>query len=249
MAVSVRQPIVDPELTIIVPTRNEAENVRPLLAAISQAVREPTIVCFVDDSDDATPDIVYTEMITGHPRITITLMHRKAPEREGGLGGAVVYGLTTCTTKWVCVMDGDLQHPPELVPQLLKAARLLNADLVVASRYVPGGKNDGLSPVRVFVSRASTRVAKLLFGRRLRGISDPMSGFFLFRREAVESNLKPRGFKILLEMAARHPHWDRSEIAFEFAERNAGESKGTMREGVRYLRQLLELRWSLYRTT
>jgi hypothetical protein len=102
-------------------------------------------------------------------------------------------------------MDGDLQHPPEVVPQLLNAATAAQADLVVASRYIEGGRNEGLGAVRTAVSWGSTVLAKAMFPHRLRGIRDPMSGFFLFRRDAMTRPMTPRGFKILLEMAARHP--------------------------------------------
>jgi dolichol-phosphate mannosyltransferase len=142
-------------------------------------------------------------------------------------------------------MDGDLQHPPERVPDLLAAAVIRRADLVVASRYVRGGHNEGLGTIRTVISLASTALAKVVFPRRLRGIHDPMSGFFLFRREALTETMTPRGFKILLEVAVRHPGLARCEVPFVFVERTAGTSKGTLKEGFQFLRLLAEMRWTL----
>ena len=134
--------------------------------------------------------------------------------------------------------------PPEVVPRLLNAATSAQADLVVASRNVQGGRNEGLGAVRTAVSWGSTMLAKAMFPHRLRGIRDPMSGFFLFRRDAMTQPMSPRGFKILLEMAVRHPDLIRCEVPFVFVERMLGTSKGTIREGFRYLQLLAEMRWS-----
>jgi glycosyltransferase involved in cell wall biosynthesis len=204
-------------------------------------------VLFVDDSDDETPTVIQAARERGLGSLDTRLLHRPVGQRGGGLGGAVLAGLEQTDTPWVCVMDGDLQHPPEVVPSLLTAARAADADLVVASRYIPGGRNEGLGPVRSAVSWASTVLAKATFPHRLRGIRDPMSGFFLFRRESLTETMTPRGFKILLEVAVRHPGLIRREVPFVFVERTLGTSKGTIREGLRYLRLLVEMRWSLWR--
>jgi dolichol-phosphate mannosyltransferase len=231
-------------LTVLVPTRNEADNVKPLLQRLSTAVTAPTVVMFVDDSDDRTPQVVQ-QNAGRFPPLDVRLVHRPQRERTGGLGGAVLLGLEHADTTWVCVMDGDLQHPPERVPALLHTAEAQGADLVVGSRYAPGGRNEGLGAVRTLVSWGSTALAKTVFPRRLSGIRDPMSGFFLFRREAVTAPMTPHGFKILLEIAVRHPALVKCEVPFVFVERTAGSSKGTLREGVRYLRLLADMRWSL----
>ena len=226
------------------PTRNEADNVQPLLERLSAALSWPVVVMFVDDSDDRTPETV--QQNEGRfPLLDVRLVHRPRCERTGGLGGAVLRGLEHADSTWVCVMDGDLQHPPERVPALLQAAESRGADLVVGSRYAPGGRNEGLGAVRTLVSWGSTVLAKAVFPRRLSGIRDPMSGFFLFRREAVTAPMTPHGFKILLEIAVRHPALVKCEVPFVFVERTAGASKGTMREGLRYLQLLADMRWSL----
>jgi dolichol-phosphate mannosyltransferase len=235
-----------PQLTILVPTRNEAENVETLLRRLSSTVAPGTVVLFVDDSDDDTPHVIRAARECGFSSLAIRLLHRSVEQRIGGLGGAVLAGLERTDTPWVCVMDGDLQHPPEVVPQLLNAATAAQADLVVASRYIEGGRNEGLGAVRTAVSWGSTVLAKAMFPHRLRGIRDPMSGFFLFRRDAMTQPMTPRGFKILLEMAVRHPNLIRCEVPFVFVERVLGTSKGTIREGFRYLQLLAEMRWRLW---
>src|SRR4051794_19097798 len=178
-------PVSPAELTIIVPTRNEAQNVVPLLERLAASLGFPADGLFVDDSDDETPPVVRAACGRAFGPLNVRLMHRIGADRTGGLGGAVLAGLRRTSTPWVCVMDGDLQHPPECVPSLLAAATSDSADLVVASRYIPGGRNEGLGVLRTLVSLTSTLLAKMVFPRRLRGLNDPMSGFFLARREAL----------------------------------------------------------------
>ena len=242
-----RAPLSIPNLTIVIPTRNEAANVKPLLDALNRHVGHLTAVLFVDDSDDGlTPQVIETESSNGHYQLDIKLLHRVGAQRDSRLGGAVMDGLRLAMTPYVCVMDGDLQHPPQVVAKLLVTALETDADLVVASRYTRGGSNEGLSFMRVVISRGSTLLARLFFGRRLLGITDPMSGFFLVKRSAVGAQMNPTGFKILLELAARHPEWRRVEVPFTFAQRHEGESKGDISEGLRYLRMLPSLWLSLH---
>ena len=141
------------------------------------------------------------------------------------------------------MLDADLQHPPEVIPRLLAAAERDEADLAVASRYCGTGRADGLGPARALISTACGSAAKLLFPLRLCGVTDPMSGFFLIRRSAVNlDELRPRGFKILLELLVRHGGLRTTEVPYTFADRHAGESKGTLREGLTYLGSLADLR-------
>jgi hypothetical protein len=139
-------------------------------------------------------------------------------------------------------MDADLQHPPELVPELMRRAVEGDLDLVVASRRCEGGA-DGFGLLRGLLSEISTFAARRLFPQRLRTISDPMSGFFLLRRDAVTlERLRPRGFKILLELLLRNPDLRVDEVPFRFGRRYAGESKASLGQGLSYLRQLALLR-------
>ncbi|WP_309063139.1 glycosyltransferase family 2 protein [Streptomyces sp.] len=229
-------------VTIVVPTFNESANVRQLLHQITESVpaRLPCEVVFVDDSTDDTPDVI-REAAQDCP-FPVTVLHRD--EAVGGLGGAVVEGIKAASSDWVVVMDGDCQHPPSLVPELVATGERANAGLVVASRYIEGGSRAGLAgSYRVAVSRGATWLTKALFPRRLHGISDPMSGFFAIRRSAVTADvLKPLGYKILLELAVRSRPRTVTEVPFVFQDRFAGESKSTAKEGTRFLRHLAGLR-------
>ena len=113
----------------------------------------------------------------------------------------------------------------------------------MASRYTKSGEADGLSSLRYVTSKACTVAARLLFPRRLKTVSDPLSGYFLVRREAVDPDrLRPRGFKILIELLVRMPHLKVSEVPFSFQTRYSGETKASPREGLRYLALLSDLR-------
>ncbi|GAB2883614.1 glycosyltransferase [Streptomyces deserti] len=232
------------DTTVVIPTFNEAGNIRELLTQLAAGLpaEHSYEVLFVDDSTDDTPQVI--EQAAADFPFPVSVIHREHP--TGGLGGAVVEGMKAATTDWIVVMDADLQHPPSLVPELVRTGIRTGADLVVASRYAEGGSNSGLSGgYRVVVSRGSTLLAKSLFPSALRGISDPMSGFFTIRRSLVHSRaeiLRPLGYKILLELAVRCRPRTVAEVPFSFRERFAGESKSTVREGLRYLAHLVSLR-------
>jgi dolichol-phosphate mannosyltransferase len=231
------------ELTVVVPTRNEAGNIALLVERLGAALAGiDAEILFVDDSDDETPARIADVAAAGP--CPVRLLHRGPGDRAGGLGSAVLAGLQASTADWVTVMDGDLQHPPEIVPALLAAGKRDHADVVVASRYTGNGNAGGLgSFVREFVSDSATRLAKSLFPRRLAGCTDPMSGFFAVRRDGLDlGRLRPNGFKILLEILARTPALRVSEHPFVFSERHSGDSKASWREGALYLRRLVALR-------
>ena len=228
-------------LTVIVPTRNEAANVEPLLDGLEDAVAHLDVeVIFVDDSDDDTAAVVRRGGQSGG--LPIRLVHRQPEDRADGLGGAVAVGLAVARGRWVCVMDADLQHPPGLIPQLLEEGVRSGASVVVASRYCDTGEAPEFGATRRALSRASATLARCLFPRRLRNVTDPMSGFFLLQRAEVEpAALRPHGFKILLEILIRS-RATVSEVAYKFGVRNAGTSKASWREGLRFVRHLARLR-------
>lgn len=237
------------DLSIIVPTRNEIDGVASLLERLASVAPSASEVVFVDDSDDATSYRVrqlVEERTWG--ALTIKLVHRPYGLRRGGLGTAVCEGLRRADGTYACVIDADLQHPPELIGELLDHARDRGVDLVIASRYADGGRDEGLSPSRQAVSRACATAARALFPRRLRTVTDPLSGFFLLRRDKVDPDeLRPRGFKILLEILGRYPELRVSEIGYVFSERYAGFSKTSLREGIRYVLQLATLSGARFR--
>ena len=227
--------------TVIVPTFNEGANVRTLVDRLSAALRGRSVeILIVDDSTDDTPAQVRRVAATAD--LPVRLLHREGADRIGGLAGAVTAGIHASTSDFVVVMDGDLQHPPELVPDLLDAAD--DVDLAVASRYGGDGDSSGLSSgYRRWVSSGSTVIAQACFPRRVgRVCTDPMTGFFCFRRSSVDmTRLRPRGFKILLEILARHDLRVR-ELPFTFGDRLAGHSKASWRNGVQFIYQMASLR-------
>jgi dolichol-phosphate mannosyltransferase len=231
-----------PLLSIVIPTRDERDNIEPLIAALDAAEPPgPVEVVFVDDSDDGTDEVVAdVRRRTGKE---LRLIHRRAEKRTGGLGGAVVEGLRISRAPWVCVMDGDLQHPPGTIHDLLGRALGSGDDLVIASRFCTDGAVGTFGLLRRSLSRISTITAKIVFRDRLRHVTDPMSGFFLVRRDAVDADaLRPLGFKILLEVLVSSRPLRVSEVPFVFGERHAGESKASVREAARYAQQLWRLR-------
>src|SRR5215217_149242 len=236
----------EPLLSIVVPTKNERGNVVRLIERLEAVL--PTVameIVFVDASTDGTAQAI-EEAAAGSKR-EIVLLRQSGNRRIGGLGGAVVQGLRAARAPWVCVMDADLQHPPELITALLEQAEGRELDLVVASRYCEAGERNGFGWVRAMASRSTTTAARLLFPKRLREVTDPMSGFFLLRRDAIAvDELRPRGFKILLEILVRHPGLTVAEVWFAFGERHAGKSKATIREGLRYLSLLARLRFARF---
>jgi len=229
-------------VSLIVPTRNEAGNVSELLVRLDRLPAGVLgEVIFVDDSDDDTPAAI--AYLAGSVDFPVAVVHREPGLRTGGLSGAVVEGFRRAGGQWLAVMDADLQHPPEVLGDLYATGESAGTDIVCATRNVSGGGRDGLGAARDVVSRSFAAFARRAFPRRLHGVSDPMSGFFLVRRSAVDLEaLNPTGFKILLEILVRTPALRRAEVGYEFAARHAGDSKASVRQGVTYLRHLARLR-------
>lgn len=241
-------PLPPIDVSVVIPTFDEFGNVEPLVRRLADALRGVRAeIIFVDDSSDGTDaEVRRVAELPEFGGLPITVVHRA--RADGGLSGAVLVGMRLARAPLCVVMDGDLQHPPELVPRLLDTYRGASGrggvDIVVASRYVPESSAAGLADVfRGFVSRGTTRLTKALFPDRLAGCSDPMTGFFLVRLAGLDLEaLRPRGFKILLEILARQ-QLRVTEIPFEFATRHAGRSKASLRQGLRFVTQLLVLRF------
>lgn len=231
------------QLTVLVPTRNEADNIGTLFGRLAKALEAVDAeILVVDDSDDATPDVV--RELGPECGVPVRLMHRQPNQRRGGLGSAIVAGAGVARGDWVLVMDADLQHPPEIAVALATTAMRHDVDLVIGTRYAGTGSGAGLNgAARVMTSSFATRLAKSLFPRRLATVSDPMSGLFAFRRSAVHmERLNPIGFKILLEILVRHPGLRLAEVAYQMEPRQACASKASLREGITYLRHLARLK-------
>jgi dolichol-phosphate mannosyltransferase len=211
------------DLTIVIPILNEHDNLEPLLALVSAALEGVSweVIFVDDDSRDGSAN---------HARVLARRDARvRCLQRIGrrGLSTACIEGVLASASPYVAVMDGDLQHDEQLLPRMLDLLRNEPLDLVVGSRYVTGGKiGEGLSDGRARVSGFATKFARLICRVE---IADPMSGFFMFRREVFEDavhDLSGQGFKILLDLLASSPRPLRvRELPFEFRKRRHGESK------------------------
>jgi dolichol-phosphate mannosyltransferase len=226
-------------VSVVVPTRNEALNVAPLVARVAGALgpRHPRWeLVFVDDSDDATPQAVLAAARDGYP---VRLLHRAPEVRWGGLGGAVSDGFRVAQGEVIAVMDADLQHPPEVLPALFARAQSSQVDLVVGDRFRWPGAAAGLAgPWRHFVARGGRHLVHLLVPPS-RALHDPLSGLFAFRAELLDGvDLRPSGYKVLLEVAVQARPQAVTNVGFDFAPRRAGRSKASWREGVVFLRHL-----------
>jgi dolichol-phosphate mannosyltransferase len=211
-----------PELTIVVPSYNERNNIPVLLErvdAVMQGIAWEMVVVD-DDSPDRTWERV-KELSAKDGRIRCI---RRVGRR--GLSGACIEGILSSSAEVCAVMDADLQHDETLLPKMLEALRA-GADLAVGSRYVDGGSSgEGFSSVRKWGSELATRLARQFLRIEL---NDPMSGFFMIRRAKVEAlapGLSKEGFKILLDLVSASPERLKTvEIPFSFRERLTGESK------------------------
>jgi len=191
---------------------------------------------FVDDSDDETVGVL-AGLAALFPGVEV--LHRPRGRRDGGLSGAVLAGLGATSSRWVAVMDADLQHPPELLPELIGPLVDATADVVVATRFAAGASRRGLgSPWRRVASRLARGVTRLAIPQA-RSSSDPLGGFFAFDRDVVEgADIHADGFKLLLEVLVRS-RWCRTvEVPYRFGPRCQGHSKADLHEGVRFLRQI-----------
>jgi dolichol-phosphate mannosyltransferase len=209
-----------PELTVVVPAYRERDNIPALLVAFDRALAglDWETIVVVDDAFDGTEDVV--RQYAQQDR-RVRCVHRIG---RRGLASACIEGMLASSAPYLAVIDADLQHDETLVPRLLEAAKE-GADVAVASRYMEGGSTGDLGADRVRVSRLASRLSRVL----CKGLTDPMSGFFVVRRsflERVVRQLYGRGFKILLDLiaAARGQVLIR-ELPYRMRSRQHGESK------------------------
>jgi dolichol-phosphate mannosyltransferase len=228
------------DLTVVIPTYNERDRLTELVTGLFQAAEAAGVALELVVVDDNSPDG------TGQLADDLAQSYRvRVVHRAGklGLGTAVVAGFGVAGSDIVGVMDADFSHPPALVPKMLAAFRATGADVVVASRYVPGGS----TPNWPFKRRLLSRVACLL-ARPLSPIRDAASGFFLIRRSIAQRvTIKAGGFKICLELIVRGWPTSLVELPYRFDDRELGQSKMSTREASGYLFQLKDLyllRWS-----
>jgi dolichol-phosphate mannosyltransferase len=211
-----------PVLSVVVPTFNERENIQELIERLGTVLEGVAWeVIFVDDnSPDGTAALV-REVAQHNPRVRV--VHRIG---RRGLSTACVEGMLASAAPYLAVMDADLQHDESILPAMLRAVKEDGHDIAVGSRYVEGGGMGEWGTDRQFASRFATHLSRLVLKA---SVKDPMSGFFLLKREVLEGavdDLSGIGFKILLDLFASSPRSLRFiEVPYEFRTRRAGESK------------------------
>ena len=211
-----------PELTVVIPTLNERDNIGPLVELLDAVLDTVSweVIFVDDDSPDGTPELI-REISRRDRRV-------RCLQRLGrrGLTTACIEGALATSAPYIAVMDADMQHDEKLLPQMLAVLKSEPVDLVVGSRYTVGGGIGGWDTGRAKTSALATRLSRLICKAE---IADPMSGFFMLRREVLEGALRRlsgQGFKILLDILASSPRSLRvSELPYQFRERQHGESK------------------------
>lgn len=229
----------DCNLTIIIPTYRERDNLEPLIESIHTVIRNHNyrILVVDDNSQDGTAELIQSLKERYPVEIVVRL-------NERGLASAVVHGIRLTSTEIYAVMDADMQHPPEILPLLKQAIFNNGAEIAIASRYIYGGSCEGWSLIRRIMSRGATFLSHLLLPRT-RQIKDPMSGYFMFRSSVINGvRLDPKGFKILLELLVKGNYRKVIEVPYTFKLREKGKSKLKLKQQVDYLTHLLKLMWS-----
>lgn len=232
-------PQKNPEkLALVIPTFHEKENVLVLLDCVKRVLDSAEIrheiLVIDDDSRDGIVEAV-AAVYRSDPRVRVVVR-----QEERGLSGAILHGWERTDAEILGVMDADMQHPPDLLPELHRAI-LGGHDLVIGSRYAAGGGLQGWNPVRKLLSAAAVRMTRPLQHKGIQA-RDPMSGFFLVRRRCIDGiPFQKTGFKLLLEILVRGRVRSVQEIPFMFGHRHAGRSKAGIRVALDYFALLSRL--------
>lgn len=230
-------------LSLVIPTYKERDNIQNVIRILSQLLEEVVLgdyelIIVDDDSPDRTWEVAQS-LMGEYPKLRV--MRRQV---ERGLSSAVIRGWQCARGRVLGVIDGDLQHPPEVLPQLLRGIEG-GADLAVASRHIEGGGVSSWSVIRRLLSRGAQVLGLIILPGVLGRVSDPMSGYFMVRRSAIAGViLNPVGYKIILEVIGRGRVGDIAEVGYVFCERQEGESKVTWKQYVEYIHHLIRLRLS-----
>ncbi|HIK04397.1 MAG TPA: glycosyltransferase [Trichormus sp. M33_DOE_039] len=237
--------IVDQDIyfSLIIPTYKERDNIHNVVKILTQILDESIpgdyeLIVVDDDSPDLTWEVAQS-LTNDYPQLRV--MRRQG---ERGLSSAVIRGWQVARGRVLGVIDGDLQHPPEVLTQLLSQIAQ-GADMAVASRHVDGGGVSSWSAIRRFLSRGAQVLGLIILPGVLGRVSDPMSGYFMVRRSSIAgATLNPVGYKILLEVIGRGNIQNIAEVGYVFCERKEGESKVTWKQYVEYIHHLIRLRLS-----
>jgi len=227
-------------LSLVIPTYNERPNIVPLIqratSLLEKSLIEFEIIVVDDDSPDGTWEAVQ-ELARQNGRLKLI---KRQDQKD--LTTAVIMGWKAATGNLLGVMDGDLQHPPDVLPVLLKSILDSQADIVIASRNVEGGGVSEWRPARKLIALGARLITILVLPAVVQSVRDPMSGYFLMKRTVIESVvLKPIGYKILLEVLARGKYQTVREIPYLFNERKNGKSKLGPKQCVDFLIHLWRL--------
>ncbi|MBD2776246.1 glycosyltransferase [Iningainema tapete] len=232
--------------SLVIPTYKEAANVKKIVRILSELLDESIpgdyeLIVVDDNSPDGTWQVAQS-LVEEYPQLQV--MRR---QHERGLSSAVIRGWQAARGQVLGVIDADLQHPPHVLLQLLQVIQQ-GADVAVASRHKEGGGVSSWSFIRRFLSRGAQLLGLIILPRVLSRVSDPMSGYFMIRRNAIAgATLNPVGYKILIEVLGRGEVGEIGEVGYVFSERKEGESKVTWKQYVEYIQHLVLLRLSTSR--
>jgi dolichol-phosphate mannosyltransferase len=223
------------DLTVIIPTFNEEANIRNIVMAVDAVFYEHSLngqILVVDDnSSDATISILHELKMQ---KMNVEILIR---EKDHGLSQSVADGFSHASSDVFIVIDADFSHPPVLIPRMYDEIRN-GHDIVIGSRYMEGGGIRKWPLKRRIISIGATFLGRLLFP----DITDPVSGFFAVKKEVVEkAPLKPRGYKILLEVLGKGTWEKDKEIPFEFVDRKSGASKLKIKTIFEYAQQVADI--------
>lgn len=231
------------QVSIIIPTYNESKNIIQILKSIGDYLPKNLLaeaIVVDDNSPDGTGKIVesYLNEMKQKVGYTIDIIHRKA---KNGLSSAILNGIQHSSGETIVVMDSDFSHPPKIIPRLIEEIKKSRCDIAIASRYMTGGSIKGWTSKRKLLSKTATKIAKTGLGVNQ---SDPMSGFFAFRRKILEGiKLDAIGYKVLLEILVKTKDVKIKEIPYTFTNRTLGSSKLDSSTMLDYVRAV----WKLYR--
>jgi dolichol-phosphate mannosyltransferase len=224
------------ELSVVIPTFNERDNIIPLVNALTSALHGVhwEAVFVDDDSRDGTLDILQ-DLASQHTNIRY--IHRL---NQRGLASACIEGMLSSVAPYIAVIDADLQHDEKILPDMLKAVKSEQYDLAVGSRHVRGGSMGSMPKLRVKISHFASKLSHFFLRHQ---VTDPMSGFFMLRRELIQSiarNLSASGYKLLLDIIVTAKDIKIKEVPYDMRHRQAGESKLDTLVILEYLQFLLE---------
>lgn len=226
--------------SLVVPTFNEKDNILPLLGELKNVLSGLGMGYEIIVVDDDSPDLTWQVVQDALPDFAEVKLIRRINKR--GLATAVVDGWKNSSGNILGVIDGDCQHDPGVLKNLLEAIRGGSADIVLASRRVSGGGLGRWGWGRRMISKTATLMAQLILPVTLRKISDPMTGYFAFRKEVVDIDaLNPMGYKISIEVLAQRKKSRVKEVPLVFRTRQAGDSKIGKQVYVEFVKHLLKI--------